>query len=79
MDKDSIQKYIIEELSKALQLPAESLDPNTEFLNLRVDSLVGVDLMINLERYLGKELNPMIFWDYPTISKLSEYLADKFN
>ncbi|MTI38069.1 acyl carrier protein [Fulvivirga lutimaris] len=77
VDKDRIQTFIIKEISVALKIDIDKIDSETEFLNLGIDSLAGLNLMTKLENLLNIELDPIIFWDYPTIEKLSKHLASK--
>ncbi|MEQ8245915.1 acyl carrier protein [Fulvivirga sp.] len=77
VDKDRIQNFIINELSALLKIDSDKIDPSIEFLNLGIDSLTGLNLMTKLENLLKMELDPIIFWNYPTIEKLSEHLSTK--
>lgn len=75
--KDNIQTFIIQELSVLLNIDTSKVDPDIEFLNLGIDSLAGLSLMTKLENLLKMELDPLIFWDYPTIEQLSQHLSEK--
>ncbi|MEQ8476439.1 acyl carrier protein [Fulvivirga sp.] len=77
VDKDKIQNFIINELSALLKIDSDKIDPSIEFLNLGIDSLTGLNLMTKLENLLKMELDPIMFWNYPTIEKLSEHLSTK--
>ena len=68
-----IQKLISEETGRSDDL----LEHNTEFFNYGIDSLKAVFLLEKLERQFSIQLDPIIFWDYPTIESLAEYIENK--
>jgi len=44
------------------------------FFNLGLDSVSCIYLMDNLEKKLNVELNPIHFWDYPSIDTYADFL-----
>ena len=54
-----------------------SLDTHQGFADLGIDSLTSVELRNQLQSSLGCTLPSTLAFDYPTIAKLGEYLAEK--
>ena len=44
------------------------------FFNLGLDSVSCIFLMDKVEKKLGVELNPIFFWDYPSIDTYADFL-----
>ncbi|CAK0742830.1 hypothetical protein CCP4SC76_1240004 [Gammaproteobacteria bacterium] len=51
-----------------------ALDADTPFSHLRLDSLDAVDLLLEIEKQVNRELKPEILDQYPTLGALSRYL-----
>lgn len=62
-------------VAEMLECEPGQIDPNVRFGRLGLDSAMSVQLIVALEARLGIELSPDIVADYPTISRLVEYLA----
>jgi acyl carrier protein len=71
---DQIQKILMAEIAQETKQNITDHDVNTEFVNLGLDSLSCIYVIYQVEKKLDRELNPSIFWDYPTIRTLSEHL-----
>jgi acyl carrier protein len=62
------------------EVAAETKDePHTisefeSFLSLGLDSITCIFLLERMEKNLGIELNPIWFWDYPTIDSFSDHI-----
>lgn len=68
-----IQKKIAEELG----IPLTEVDPTLEFINFGLDSVKAIFILQHVEQFVGHELNPLLFWDYPTIQSMAQYLANE--
>lgn len=69
------EKVIIELISKALNRPIEDIHSDVSFPDLGMDSLAAMFLLDDLERKLNREINPLLFWEYPTIRSFAEALC----
>lgn len=74
-----IQQWIVNWLAKHLKMSPASIEADTSFADYGIDSVIAVDLSFELGGWLGVELEATILWNFPTITALSEYLADKEN
>jgi len=73
--KSDIIHFLKEQVSQECTIPYEEIDTQVEFVDFRMDSLKAVYIMDRLEKYIGKELSPLYFWDNPTIESLSTFIA----
>lgn len=53
----------------------DDISIGTPFNSLGLDSIVIVTLAADLEDWLETSLDPTIFWEYPTIESLSDWLV----
>ena len=61
-------------LAQSLGVPASSVDDDTPFLSLGLDSLGAVDLVKRLERRIGRTLPTTLFFEYRTVRELAAHL-----
>lgn len=74
LTKSAIADFLKREVSKECEIPLADIDPHIPFIDFRMDSLKAVYIMDRLEKYVGEELSPLYFWDYPTIDSLSGFI-----
>ncbi|MGZ7446172.1 SDR family NAD(P)-dependent oxidoreductase [Paenibacillus sp. TH7-28] len=58
--------------------PLETKEHDVAFLDLGLDSLSLIELAGRMEKDLGVELYPTVFFEYNTVTKLCGYLRDNF-
>jgi acyl carrier protein len=66
--------YLPEELKK--EGITSELDVTVPFDRLGLSSATAVAMAGSLEEWLGREVDPTLPYDYPTIRRLSRYLAE---
>ncbi|MBL7684763.1 MAG: AMP-binding protein, partial [Deltaproteobacteria bacterium] len=69
-----IQNWIQSQLSERLGI-TEEIDLRKPFTHFGLDSRDAVNLAGELEDWLGGTFSPTLLWEYPTIERLSHYLA----
>lgn len=74
--KEELIIFCKEKISEITGINIDDIDENTEFGSLGMDSVRGLFVMQELEEFLKIEINPLIFYNYPTIKLLSEYLVN---
>ncbi|MBK1987684.1 acyl carrier protein [Sphaerospermopsis aphanizomenoides BCCUSP55] len=72
-----IREWIVAYMSDLLEIEPDEVDVETTFARYGLDSSAAVILTGDLGNWLGKEIEPTIMYDYPTIAKLAEYLAEE--
>lgn len=73
--KPDIVDFLKKQVALECGVPFDKVDTRVEFVEFRMDSLKAVYIMDRLEKFLGKELSPLYFWDHPTIDSLSEFIV----
>lgn len=64
-------------IANSLGLDPEEIDPEESFASYGLDSSVALGLTGELSAWLNLELETILFWEYPKISRLAAYLADE--
>ena len=70
---ERIRKY----LSEQLDIPVESMDRDTTFENLHLDSLDMVEMVMDMEEELGVDFEMEGEMKLETIGDLADYIEDK--
>ena len=55
----------------------EDIQGDKPFADYGLDSMTAVELSGELEDWVGVELTPIAAWNYPTIDRLSDFIADQ--
>ena len=74
--QEEVQAWIITWLQDNAGITYESIDLDKPFADYHLDSLTSVELSYDLEEFSGKKLDVTVVFNYPTINKMSAYLAD---
>ena len=75
LDAPAIEAVLVEALSKRLRMPAAELDLDADLVDLGMDSLQAVELATELEPLLGREVDHVVFFDFPTVRSVAAELA----
>ena len=65
-------------ISDETGISIDEINETDSFFNLGLDSVSCIFLMDKLEKTLHIELNPIHFWDYPTIDTYSDFLVREY-
>lgn len=66
-DRKEIQAWLIDHIAEILEIAPEQVVIAVDFESYGLDSEAAVVLSGDLQEWLGRDLAPMIFFDYPTI------------
>jgi acyl carrier protein len=69
-----IQAWLVERVAARLRIPASEIDAKEPLAYYGLESTLAVSLTEELGKKLGVRLEPLIFWEYPSIQELSAYL-----
>ena len=73
-----LSSYLRTQLAKVMGFSsAESINPNEQFGDLGMDSLMAVEFSNRLQKNLNYPIPQTLAFDYPTISTLATYLSQK--
>lgn len=70
-----IQAWLTAHLAQSLELSAEEIDLDTDFIDYGMNSVEVVNVSGELEGFLGCRLDPTLVLDYSNIRALSEHLV----
>jgi acyl carrier protein len=74
---EEIQTWLRERIAKEIKIKPETVSLHATFAGCGIDSLVIVTLVNDLEEWLNVSLDPTIFWEYPTIKDLTDWLLSE--
>jgi acyl carrier protein len=70
-----IQQWLVGRLAKLLGTEPAQIDVAKSFDRLGLDSATAVGISLDLEDFLGRDVDPEVLYEYSTIDKLSAHLA----
>ncbi len=72
--KEEIQRWLQKKIADVTQTNSDLIQANLPFTNFGLDSIVIVTLVTDLEDWLNLSLDPTIFWEFPSIEVLTDWL-----
>jgi acyl-CoA synthetase (AMP-forming)/AMP-acid ligase II/acyl carrier protein len=70
-----IETWITANLALFLKIPIDEIDLSEPFSHYGLDSSIAVSLADELSSWLGRDLDPTLFWEYPSIEALAQHLG----
>lgn len=70
-----IQNWLVAYIADLLEIESEEIDVTIPFDRYGLDSSAAVGMTGDLEDWLGKEVEPILLYDYPTIEALARHLS----
>lgn len=80
MEKISVDELVLFlklQVAELISTPIAEVDENVEFINFGIDSMHAIYLIEVLEKKLNTEINPLLFWEYPTIRNFAEIVISE--
>jgi acyl-CoA synthetase (AMP-forming)/AMP-acid ligase II/acyl carrier protein len=74
----AIRDWMMRKTAAALQLPIQEISPDMHFGLYGIDSMMAVELTLELTESLQLPLEDTVFWDYPNFNLLSRHLAERW-
>lgn len=74
---NEIEEWLIDALSESVGINPDEIETNLSFESYGLDSSTAVILSGDLQEWLECNLDPTIFFDYPTIAEMVNYLTAK--
>ncbi|MBW4644889.1 MAG: AMP-binding protein [Goleter apudmare HA4340-LM2] len=74
-----IQAWLVTRLSVQLQITTQEIDIQEAFAYYGLDSSAAIAITGELMDWLGCEVEPTLFWEYPNIEELACYLAQQLS
>jgi acyl carrier protein len=67
------------QIVKETGLDISEIEDTSDFYSLGLDSVNAIFVLDELEKKLKVEMNPMFFWDFPTVEKFSGHIHELLN
>ena len=77
MNKENITFWLKEQIGKESEVAPEYIKSTDSIAHFGIDSVVLVTIAVDLEAYVGKEIDPTIFYEFDTIDELSTYIVEE--
>jgi len=77
MTESDIRDWCIAYLTRTLDNPSIAIGPEARFTELGLDSATSAYFIVELEEWLGAELEPELVFEYPTIAELAHHIAHR--
>src|SRR3954469_13407596 len=74
--REAIQEWLLSKVSEALATDHTEIDLREPLSTYGLGSIAAVGMTGDLETWLGLELSPTLFWEYPTIEELAGFLEE---
>ena len=71
---DEVQGFIANWIAGRCGLKTGAVSPDTEFALLGLGSIDSGELSIDLSRRFDLDLDPTVFWNYPSIRELAGFV-----
>lgn len=75
MTKAEIITILKAEIAKESDMRPDEIQNDSPFHSLRLDSISAVFVLDEVGKKINMELNPLFFWDYPTVDLLAEHIS----
>lgn len=72
-----IQDWIVAYLANLLEIDEDEIDVTIPFDRYGLDSSAAVGMTGDLGDWLGREIDPTLLYDYPTVEALVQYLSSE--
>lgn len=72
---EALADWMRREIAALLEVAADRVPLDLAFDRFGLDSVAVVKLSANLTEHLRKEIDPVLFYEHPTILQLSEQLV----
>ena len=73
--KAEVLQLLKTEIASETGISVSEIEDSASFFELGLNSISAVFILDILEKKLDIEMNPLFFWDYPTVELLAEYIA----
>src|SRR6266516_3412079 len=74
ISKETIQKELAASLAKALYMHPSDIDIDKQFIDMGLDSIVGVEWLQTINKTFGLNLTVGKVYDHPNIKELTGFL-----
>jgi acyl carrier protein len=74
-----LEAFVQDQVAQVLKQARNRIDLHKPFRTLGLDSLMALELRNRLEAAIGTSLPATMVWNYPTVSALAPFLAERLD
>jgi len=74
LTEEAILEWLLGRIAQALNIDPDDINVDVSLFSYGIDSSVLLNLTADLSDWIGHQLKPTLFWEYPTIMGLTAYL-----
>ena len=75
MNQENIIRWLKEQMARESETPLDQIKSTDSIARFGIDSVVLVTIAVDLEAFVGREIDPTIFYEFDTIEELSTYIV----
>ncbi|HET7699084.1 MAG TPA: acyl carrier protein [Vicinamibacterales bacterium] len=75
VDEETVRAWLCAAVARTAGVATNSIDSTATFAYFGLNSLQYVDLTVQLESWLGREIPPTAAYDFPSIELLARYVV----
>jgi acyl carrier protein len=79
LSREAIQDWIVEWLLQELGLDRGTIETHRPLVDYGWKSLMAVNFALDLSRWSGRSISPLITWSFPTVDALARHLGNSGN
>lgn len=79
ISQSELQEELIGSLAEALGMDKNEVDLDTHFIDMGLDSIIGVEWIQSLNKKYGTDLNANVIYDYPNIRSFVKFMENQWN
>ncbi len=76
---EKLQQELTKSLSETLYMKQDEIDPDEQFIDLGMDSIIGVEWIRALNQQYGMSMSATTIYDHPNIHQLAGFLAKELH
>jgi acyl carrier protein len=72
---EEIRQWLLGQIAQRARMPVEKIDPDEPLEVYSMDSINTIEMLGDLEQWLGRRVDPEVMFDCSTVSELSRRLG----
>lgn len=72
----SVETWLASYIAGQLGVEASTIPLGEHFVNLGLSSREAISMIVDLETFIGRPIDPGLAWEYPTIRELAAHLVE---
>ncbi len=77
LTETEIRDWCIDYVRRTVDDPSIAIGPDVTFAQMGLDSATSAYFVVELEEWLGSELDPEVVFDHPTIADLARFIVTR--